>query len=185
MILTCVASGIFQELFWLRLRKSCHLQIPSTDYTYTGYFWHTVASGFHFMISQYHHFVGSLLSKKHCSCVFQSFFVDHNSRATTFIDPRIPLQNGRLPNHLTHRQHLQRLRSYSAGEVTVLVSIQLLLTEIFCRIKSTSYLWNAFKLTILWIFIFQRKQGIFFFLKGLSQSLLVMKVCILTVLRIR
>ncbi|KAG1953632.1 E3 ubiquitin-protein ligase HECW1 [Pimephales promelas] len=45
-----------------------------------------------------------------------SFFVDHNSRATTFIDPRIPLQNGRLPNHLTHRQHLQRLRSYSAGE---------------------------------------------------------------------
>uniref|UniRef100_A0AAR2J6P2 HECT-type E3 ubiquitin transferase n=1 Tax=Pygocentrus nattereri TaxID=42514 RepID=A0AAR2J6P2_PYGNA len=47
----------------------------------------------------------------------KSFFVDHNSRATTFIDPRIPFQNGRLPNHLTHRQHLQRLRSYSAGEV--------------------------------------------------------------------
>uniref|UniRef100_A0A8C7RCR5 HECT-type E3 ubiquitin transferase n=1 Tax=Oncorhynchus mykiss TaxID=8022 RepID=A0A8C7RCR5_ONCMY len=47
----------------------------------------------------------------------KSFFVDHNSRATTFIDPRIPLQNGRLPNHLTHRQHLQRLRSYSAGEL--------------------------------------------------------------------
>lgn len=52
----------------------------------------------------------------------QSFFVDHNSRATTFIDPRIPLQNGRLPNHLTHRQHLQRLRSYSAGEVTPPIS---------------------------------------------------------------
>uniref|UniRef100_A0AAR2K425 HECT-type E3 ubiquitin transferase n=1 Tax=Pygocentrus nattereri TaxID=42514 RepID=A0AAR2K425_PYGNA len=52
----------------------------------------------------------------------KSFFVDHNSRATTFIDPRIPLQNGRLPNHLTHRQHLQRLRSYSAGEVSVDVS---------------------------------------------------------------
>uniref|UniRef100_A0A7N4PHY2 HECT-type E3 ubiquitin transferase n=1 Tax=Sarcophilus harrisii TaxID=9305 RepID=A0A7N4PHY2_SARHA len=49
----------------------------------------------------------------------KSFFVDHNSRATTFIDPRIPLQNGRLPNHLTHRQHLQRLRSYSAGEVSL------------------------------------------------------------------
>uniref|UniRef100_A0A4W3KHQ2 HECT-type E3 ubiquitin transferase n=1 Tax=Callorhinchus milii TaxID=7868 RepID=A0A4W3KHQ2_CALMI len=48
----------------------------------------------------------------------KSFFVDHNSRATTFIDPRLPLQNGRLPNHLTHRQHLQRLRSYSAGEVS-------------------------------------------------------------------
>uniref|UniRef100_A0A8I5TV52 HECT-type E3 ubiquitin transferase n=1 Tax=Pongo abelii TaxID=9601 RepID=A0A8I5TV52_PONAB len=48
----------------------------------------------------------------------KSFFVDHNSRATTFIDPRIPLQNGRLPNHLTHRQHLQRLRSYSAGEAS-------------------------------------------------------------------
>uniref|UniRef100_A0AAY4BFW3 HECT-type E3 ubiquitin transferase n=1 Tax=Denticeps clupeoides TaxID=299321 RepID=A0AAY4BFW3_9TELE len=48
----------------------------------------------------------------------KSFFVDHNSRATTFIDPRMPLQNGRLPNHLTHRQHLQRLRSYSAGEAS-------------------------------------------------------------------
>uniref|UniRef100_A0A8C3AG33 HECT-type E3 ubiquitin transferase n=1 Tax=Cyclopterus lumpus TaxID=8103 RepID=A0A8C3AG33_CYCLU len=48
----------------------------------------------------------------------KSFFVDHNSRATTFIDPRIPLQNGRLPGHLAHRQHLQRLRSYSAGEVS-------------------------------------------------------------------
>ncbi|XP_037985309.1 E3 ubiquitin-protein ligase HECW1 isoform X6 [Motacilla alba alba] len=48
----------------------------------------------------------------------KSFFIDHNSRATTFIDPRIPLQNGRLPNHLTHRQHLQRLRSYSAGEAS-------------------------------------------------------------------
>nr|KAF6338101.1 HECT, C2 and WW domain containing E3 ubiquitin protein ligase 1 [Pipistrellus kuhlii] len=48
----------------------------------------------------------------------KSFFVDHNSRATTFIDPRIPLQNGRLPNHLMHRQHLQRLRSYSAGEAS-------------------------------------------------------------------
>uniref|UniRef100_A0A8C5NCT4 HECT-type E3 ubiquitin transferase n=1 Tax=Gouania willdenowi TaxID=441366 RepID=A0A8C5NCT4_GOUWI len=47
----------------------------------------------------------------------KSFFVDHNSRATTFIDPRIPLQSGRLPGHLAHRQHLQRLRSYSAGEV--------------------------------------------------------------------
>uniref|UniRef100_A0A8C7IX32 HECT-type E3 ubiquitin transferase n=1 Tax=Oncorhynchus kisutch TaxID=8019 RepID=A0A8C7IX32_ONCKI len=48
----------------------------------------------------------------------KNFFVDHNSRATTFIDPRIPLQNGCLPNHLTHRQHLQRLRSYSAGEAS-------------------------------------------------------------------
>ncbi|XP_026770252.3 E3 ubiquitin-protein ligase HECW1 isoform X3 [Pangasianodon hypophthalmus] len=48
----------------------------------------------------------------------KSFFVDHNSRATTFIDPRIPFQNGSLPNHLTHRQHLQRLRSYSAGEAS-------------------------------------------------------------------
>lgn len=49
--------------------------------------------------------------------VLQSFFVDHNSRATTFIDPRIPLQSSLLPGHLAHRQHLQRLRSYSAGEV--------------------------------------------------------------------
>ncbi|KAG7278696.1 hypothetical protein CRUP_030090, partial [Coryphaenoides rupestris] len=46
----------------------------------------------------------------------KSFFVDHNSRATTFIDPRISLQSGRLPGHLSHKQHLQRLRSYSAGE---------------------------------------------------------------------
>ncbi|XP_068603839.1 E3 ubiquitin-protein ligase HECW1 [Brachionichthys hirsutus] len=48
----------------------------------------------------------------------KSFFVDHNSRATTFIDPRIPLQNGVLPGPLAHRQHLQRLRSYSAGEAS-------------------------------------------------------------------
>ncbi|KAM4533355.1 E3 ubiquitin-protein ligase HECW1-like isoform 2-T2 [Odontesthes bonariensis] len=48
----------------------------------------------------------------------KSFFVDHNSRATSFIDPRIPLQSGRLPGHLAHRQHLQRLRSYSAGEAS-------------------------------------------------------------------
>lgn len=54
--------------------------------------------------------------------VFQSFFVDHNSRATTFIDPRIPLQNSLLPGHLAHRQHLQRLRSYSAGEVSRSIS---------------------------------------------------------------
>lgn len=58
--------------------------------------------------------------------VFQSFFVDHNSRATTFIDPRIPLQNGRLPGHLAHRQHLQRLRSYSAGEVPTHTPVQLI-----------------------------------------------------------
>lgn len=82
----------------------------------------------------------SSYSRNHCSFVFQSFFVDHNSRATTFIDPRIPLQNGRLPNHLTHRQHLQRLRSYSAGEVTVLVSTQELWTAVFSRIIRTSYI---------------------------------------------
>uniref|UniRef100_A0A674N868 HECT-type E3 ubiquitin transferase n=1 Tax=Takifugu rubripes TaxID=31033 RepID=A0A674N868_TAKRU len=52
----------------------------------------------------------------------KSFFVDHNSRATTFIDPRIPLQNSLLPGHLAHRQHLQRLRSYSAGEVSRSIS---------------------------------------------------------------
>uniref|UniRef100_A0A7N8YMR8 HECT-type E3 ubiquitin transferase n=1 Tax=Mastacembelus armatus TaxID=205130 RepID=A0A7N8YMR8_9TELE len=44
------------------------------------------------------------------------FFVDHNCRSTTFIDPRLPLQSsGRLsPNQLTHHappfQHLQRLQ---------------------------------------------------------------------------
>ncbi|KAF0046284.1 hypothetical protein F2P81_002813 [Scophthalmus maximus] len=46
------------------------------------------------------------------------FFVDHNSRATTFIDPRLPLQSTRPPSVLTHRQHLTRQRSHSAGEVS-------------------------------------------------------------------
>ncbi|CAL8292032.1 unnamed protein product [Lota lota] len=48
----------------------------------------------------------------------KSFFVDHNSRATTFIDPRISLQSGRPLGPSSHRQHLQRLRSYSAGEAS-------------------------------------------------------------------
>uniref|UniRef100_A0A8C4ZWI5 HECT-type E3 ubiquitin transferase n=1 Tax=Gadus morhua TaxID=8049 RepID=A0A8C4ZWI5_GADMO len=47
----------------------------------------------------------------------KSFFVDHNSRATTFIDPRVSLRCGRPPGPFSHRPHLQRLRSYSAGEV--------------------------------------------------------------------
>ncbi|XP_067350008.1 E3 ubiquitin-protein ligase HECW2 isoform X4 [Channa argus] len=46
------------------------------------------------------------------------FFVDHNCRATTFIDPRLPLQSSRPPSLLTHRQHLTRQRSHSAGEVS-------------------------------------------------------------------
>ncbi|XP_071320668.1 E3 ubiquitin-protein ligase HECW2 isoform X2 [Trachinotus anak] len=46
------------------------------------------------------------------------FFVDHNSRATTFIDPRLPLQSSRPPSLLAHRQHLTRQRSHSAGEVS-------------------------------------------------------------------
>uniref|UniRef100_A0A3Q3IHK0 HECT-type E3 ubiquitin transferase n=1 Tax=Monopterus albus TaxID=43700 RepID=A0A3Q3IHK0_MONAL len=45
------------------------------------------------------------------------FFVDHNCRATTFIDPRLPLQSSRPPSVLAHRQHLTRQRSHSAGEV--------------------------------------------------------------------
>uniref|UniRef100_A0A671Z3V3 HECT-type E3 ubiquitin transferase n=1 Tax=Sparus aurata TaxID=8175 RepID=A0A671Z3V3_SPAAU len=45
------------------------------------------------------------------------FFVDHNCRATTFIDPRLPLQSTRPPSVLAHRQHLTRQRSHSAGEV--------------------------------------------------------------------
>uniref|UniRef100_A0A672YMF7 HECT-type E3 ubiquitin transferase n=1 Tax=Sphaeramia orbicularis TaxID=375764 RepID=A0A672YMF7_9TELE len=44
------------------------------------------------------------------------FFVDHNCRATTFIDPRLPLQSTRPPSLLAHRQHLTRQRSHSAGE---------------------------------------------------------------------
>uniref|UniRef100_A0A8C2HP64 HECT-type E3 ubiquitin transferase n=1 Tax=Cyprinus carpio TaxID=7962 RepID=A0A8C2HP64_CYPCA len=44
------------------------------------------------------------------------FFVDHNCRATTFIDPRLPLQNSRSSGLLAHRQHLSRQRSHSAGE---------------------------------------------------------------------
>ncbi|XP_047432498.1 E3 ubiquitin-protein ligase HECW2 [Mugil cephalus] len=46
------------------------------------------------------------------------FFVDHNCRATTFIDPRLPLQSTRPPSLLAHRQHLTRQRSHSAGEVS-------------------------------------------------------------------
>ncbi|XP_076017972.1 E3 ubiquitin-protein ligase HECW2 isoform X2 [Genypterus blacodes] len=46
------------------------------------------------------------------------FFVDHNCRATTFIDPRLPLQTARPPSLLAHRQHLTRQRSHSAGEVS-------------------------------------------------------------------
>nr|XP_020471000.1 E3 ubiquitin-protein ligase HECW2-like [Monopterus albus] len=46
------------------------------------------------------------------------FFVDHNCRATTFIDPRLPLQSSRPPSVLAHRQHLTRQRSHSAGEVS-------------------------------------------------------------------
>ncbi|XP_033837697.1 E3 ubiquitin-protein ligase HECW2 [Periophthalmus magnuspinnatus] len=46
------------------------------------------------------------------------FFVDHNSRATTFIDPRLPLQSSRPPSLLAHRHHLTRQRSHSAGEVS-------------------------------------------------------------------
>ncbi|XP_018417512.1 PREDICTED: E3 ubiquitin-protein ligase HECW2 [Nanorana parkeri] len=45
------------------------------------------------------------------------FFVDHNSRSTTFIDPRLPLQSSRPTSALLHRQHLTRQRSHSAGEV--------------------------------------------------------------------
>uniref|UniRef100_A0A8C7RI59 HECT-type E3 ubiquitin transferase n=1 Tax=Oncorhynchus mykiss TaxID=8022 RepID=A0A8C7RI59_ONCMY len=45
------------------------------------------------------------------------FFVDHNRRSTTFIDPRLPLQSARSTGLLTHRQHLSRQRSHSAGEV--------------------------------------------------------------------
>ncbi|XP_067405086.1 E3 ubiquitin-protein ligase HECW2 isoform X2 [Emydura macquarii macquarii] len=47
----------------------------------------------------------------------KAFFVDHNSRATTFIDPRLPLQSSRPTSALVHRQHLTRQRSHSAGEV--------------------------------------------------------------------
>ncbi|XP_062303719.1 E3 ubiquitin-protein ligase HECW2 isoform X1 [Osmerus eperlanus] len=46
------------------------------------------------------------------------FFVDHNCRATTFIDPRLPLQSARPAGLLAHRQHLTRQRSHSAGEVS-------------------------------------------------------------------
>ncbi|XP_026886010.2 E3 ubiquitin-protein ligase HECW2 [Electrophorus electricus] len=47
----------------------------------------------------------------------KTFFVDHNCRATTFIDPRLPLQSARPSSLLAHRQHLSRQRSHSAGEV--------------------------------------------------------------------
>uniref|UniRef100_A0A8C2GDW9 HECT-type E3 ubiquitin transferase n=1 Tax=Cyprinus carpio TaxID=7962 RepID=A0A8C2GDW9_CYPCA len=50
------------------------------------------------------------------------FFVDHNCRAATFIDPRLPLQNSRSSGLLAHRQHLSRQRSHSAGEVRNLIA---------------------------------------------------------------
>ncbi|XP_061412836.1 LOW QUALITY PROTEIN: E3 ubiquitin-protein ligase HECW2-like [Lethenteron reissneri] len=45
------------------------------------------------------------------------FFVDHNARTTTFIDPRLPVQSARPPGPIAHRRHLQRQRSHSASEV--------------------------------------------------------------------
>uniref|UniRef100_A0A673YIM3 HECT-type E3 ubiquitin transferase n=1 Tax=Salmo trutta TaxID=8032 RepID=A0A673YIM3_SALTR len=51
------------------------------------------------------------------------FFVDHNCRSTTFIDPRLPLQSARSTSLLAHRQHLSRQRSHSAGEVRLLLSL--------------------------------------------------------------
>uniref|UniRef100_A0A8C7QDH2 HECT-type E3 ubiquitin transferase n=1 Tax=Oncorhynchus mykiss TaxID=8022 RepID=A0A8C7QDH2_ONCMY len=48
------------------------------------------------------------------------FFVDHNCRSTTFIDPRLPLQSAHSTSLLAHRQHLNRQRSHSAGEVRLL-----------------------------------------------------------------
>ncbi|KAI7809118.1 putative E3 ubiquitin-protein ligase HECW2-like, partial [Triplophysa rosa] len=47
----------------------------------------------------------------------KAFYVDHNCRATTFIDPRLPLQNSRSSGLLAYRQHLSRQRSHSAGDV--------------------------------------------------------------------
>uniref|UniRef100_A0A665WLC0 HECT-type E3 ubiquitin transferase n=1 Tax=Echeneis naucrates TaxID=173247 RepID=A0A665WLC0_ECHNA len=51
------------------------------------------------------------------------FFVDHNCRSTTFIDPRLPLQSSRSTGLLAHRQHLSRQRSHSAGEVRDFISL--------------------------------------------------------------
>uniref|UniRef100_A0A670HW29 HECT-type E3 ubiquitin transferase n=1 Tax=Podarcis muralis TaxID=64176 RepID=A0A670HW29_PODMU len=42
----------------------------------------------------------------------KAFFVDHNSRTTTFIDPRLPLQSSRPTSALVHRQHLTRQRTH-------------------------------------------------------------------------
>uniref|UniRef100_A0A8C7CZH5 HECT-type E3 ubiquitin transferase n=1 Tax=Oncorhynchus kisutch TaxID=8019 RepID=A0A8C7CZH5_ONCKI len=50
------------------------------------------------------------------------FFVDHNCRSTTFIDPRLPLQSAHSTSLLAHRQHLNRQRSHSAGEVRLLLN---------------------------------------------------------------
>ncbi|XP_031726021.1 E3 ubiquitin-protein ligase HECW2 isoform X3 [Anarrhichthys ocellatus] len=51
------------------------------------------------------------------------FFVDHNCRSTTFIDPRLPLQSSRSTGLLAHRQHLSRQRSHSAGECVLLSQV--------------------------------------------------------------
>lgn len=63
--------------------------------------------------------INKVLVKNSVLCVpLQAFFVDHNSRTTTFIDPRLPLQSSRPTSALVHRQHLTRQRSHSAGEVS-------------------------------------------------------------------
>ena len=53
----------------------------------------------------------------HCCFVFQPFFIDHNSKKTTFIDPRLPLEAPLARSRALIGQ-LSRQRSHSLDDDT-------------------------------------------------------------------
>lgn len=74
------------------------------------------------------------------SPTFQQFFIDHTSRSTTFIDPRLPIETPFVnPNKLP--VPLARRRSRSAGEEEIRpdtiarVSGYLLKDFVFCKMN--------------------------------------------------
>uniref|UniRef100_A0A8C8FXU6 HECT-type E3 ubiquitin transferase n=1 Tax=Oncorhynchus tshawytscha TaxID=74940 RepID=A0A8C8FXU6_ONCTS len=106
-----------------RSRLSLLLQSPSAKFLCSPDFFTMLHSNPVIYFDQ--HFFFWLLHDSICYFIFvmssllfyNPFFVDHNRRSTTFIDPRLPLQSARSTGLLTHRQHLSRQRSHSAGEV--------------------------------------------------------------------
>ncbi|KAM7380894.1 hypothetical protein PAMP_004164 [Pampus punctatissimus] len=93
-----------------RSRLSLLLQSPSAKFLCSPDFFTVLHSN----PSAYRMFTSNTCLKHMIS---KPFFVDHNCRSTTFIDPRLPLQSSRSTGLLAHRQHLSRQRSHSAGEV--------------------------------------------------------------------